>query len=461
MNKVDQNNIIGGAAMKRMSPSEKKTQELMELIHGKREVKDGKELLSTFIQTAVEKTLQELLEGEQRDYLRRGRYQRIDDTVEAEESKVEGTNENRGYRNGYVPHRLKTAEGIFTVDVPQVRGTEAPFQSHVLSRFSNRSDALENLVIEMYVHGLSVRDIESSLERAMGTFVLSDTSVSEISKQLHEQYEQFRSRRFEGYDVVYLFLDAVYEPLKKYGYQTAVLCTWGLLLDGSCILLDLRIGNTESKETCLELLRDLVRRGLQTPLTITTDGAPGLTHAIDSIWPTSKRCRCWVHKMRNCQQKVPPDAWTEIKPLIEDIRDAPTYKKGEERCLTFIHAYQETYPELCRCLSDDMEASLNHLHVPSRHRIHVRTTNRVERSFVEERRRTKITGGLWDEKSLIKLVFAVLIRLNDRWSKKQFSDVEQIKLKHLRKEWRLDTPTENKPSVECMKQKRRSAGAVY
>jgi putative transposase len=446
--------------MKKMAPSERKAQEIKDLVNGKTDAKEGKELLSKFIQKAVEKTLQELLEGEQRDFLERGRYQRIEDTVGCDEGKEKESEVPKRYRNGYELNTLKTAEGVFQVEVPQVRGTEGPYRSQLMSRFSNRSEALENLVIEMYVNGLSVRDIESSLERAMGTFVLSDTSVSEISKQLHDQYDQFRSRRFEGYDVVYLFLDAVYEPLKKYGYQTAVLCTWGLLIDGSCILLDLRTGNTESKETCLEVLRDLVRRGLNAPLTITTDGAPGLTYAIDSIWPTSKRCRCWVHKMRNCQQKVPPDEWTEIKPLIEDIRDAPSYKKGEERCLGFINAHKEKYPELCRCLSDDMEASLNHLHFPSRHRIHIRTTNRVERSFVEERRRTKITGGLWDEKSLIKLVFAVLIRLNDRWSKKQFSDVEQAKLKQLRKEWKLYTPTELLDSVESVKQKRRSAGAA-
>ena len=251
-----------------------------------------------------------------------------------------------------------------------------------MSRFSNRSEALENLVTEMYVNGLSVRDIESSLERAIGTFVLSDTSVSEISGQLYTQYEQFRQRRFEDHEIAYVFIDAVYEPLKRYGCKTAILCTWGQLFDGSCILLDLRTGNTESKEACLEVLRDLVKRGLNPPLTITTDGAPGLTNAIDGIWPNSKRCRCWFHKMKNCQQKVPPEKWFAIKPFIQDIRDAPDYEKGEERLLSFVKKHKDDYPELCRCLTDDMQASLNHLHLPANHRVHIRrnrrTTSRLE-----------------------------------------------------------------------------------
>jgi transposase-like protein len=57
-----------------------------------------------------------------------------------------------------------------------------------------------------------------------------------------------------------------------------------------------------------------------------------------------------------------------------------------------------------------VEALLNHLRVPFRHRRSVRTTNLVERSFKEERRRTKIIPCFQTEKSALDLVFSALIR---------------------------------------------------
>ena len=70
-------------------------------------------------------------------------------------------------------------------------------------------------------------------------------------------------------------------------------------------------------------------------------------------------------------------------------------------------------------------AFLNHLHFPVRHRQYIRTTNLVERTFVEERRRTKTILHLWTEKSLTKLVSATLIRGSDGLAKRQFDEVEQ------------------------------------
>src|SRR2546428_10672681 len=56
-------------------------------------------------------------------------------------------------------------------------------------------------------------------------------------------------------------------------------------------------------ELPLEVLRDLTKRGLQTPVTITTDGAVGLSKAVDFVWPRSLRIRCWFHKMQDLMQK--------------------------------------------------------------------------------------------------------------------------------------------------------------
>jgi len=66
-------------------------------------------------------------------------------------------------------------------------------------------------------------------------------------------------------------MDAVYEPLRRWGSKTGMLCVWGICVDGRQVLLTLSTAHSESDDSCLEGLRDLVKRGLQTPITITTD----------------------------------------------------------------------------------------------------------------------------------------------------------------------------------------------
>jgi transposase-like protein len=106
---------------------------------------------------------------------------------------------------------------------------------------------------------------------------------------------------------------------------------------------------------------------MPTPVTITTDGAAGVTKASEALGPKSLRMRWWFHKRQNLQQKVPAGAWPECKALVIDRREAPTREKAEERRDAIGARYQHEFPEACRCLRDDAEASLNHLAVPQRH----------------------------------------------------------------------------------------------
>src|SRR5215510_11644979 len=251
-------------------------------------------------------------------------------------------------------------------------------------------------------------------------------------------------------------------PLKGFrrASKTGVLCVWAICVDGRKVLLGLSTTHSESSESCLEVLRDLVKRGLQTPATITTDGAVGLTKASDAMWPKSLRIRCWFHKMQNLQQKVPPQAWPEFKALVVDMRDAPTVTEAERRRQAIVAEYHLDFPEACRCLLDDATASLNHLTVPPRHQQYVRTSNLAERAFEEERRRTKVIPHLWDEGGLVKLVFAVLIRVSERWSKKCFSEFEQLQIRSLRQKLKLDEQAVSLSNPKPETPSRRSAASA-
>jgi putative transposase len=431
---------------KKIAPSERKAQEIQALVQGQLDAQSGKELLSTLVRLSTERVLQEALEEEQAVALGRGRYERRE--------------EERGYRNGYEQGTLKTAEGVLRVEVPQIRGREEPYRSQLWRQVGKTSDVLKRLIVEMYTGGLSQRDIEFGLEKALGQFVLSKSAVSELTDSLAQEYEAFRTRDLSGYDVAYLFLDAVYEPLRRWGSKTGVFCVWAICEDGRKVLLSLSTANSESYESCLEVLRDLLKRGLQTPVTITTDGAPGLTKAIDAIWPKSLRIRCWFHKMQNLQQKVPPQAWPEFKTLVVDMRDAPSVAQAERRRQGIVTRYQRDFPAACRCLLDDAEASLNHLYVPQRHQQYVRTSNLAERAFEEERRRTKVIPHLWDEGSVVKLVFAVLIRVSERWGKKGFGEFEQHQIRGLRRQLQLDLPDVQRPEPAAAPARRSAASAA-
>ncbi len=178
------------------------------------------------------------------------------------------------------------------------------------------------------------------------------------------------------------------------------------------MLLSLALGNKESYDAWLGFLRDLVRAAHRHQRWRSWAVA-----CIDEVWPKSWRLRCWVHRMLNFKAKVSDHLWPEVKAHLQAIRDAPTREAGEATARDVLKRFRKDCPSLRAALSDDLEALLNHLCVPWRHRKHVSITNLIERSFVEERRRTKTIPRCFTEKSCLKLVHATLIRAADTWQR--------------------------------------------
>jgi putative transposase len=388
-------------------------------------------LLSTLAHLGLKQILQQALEQEQEDFLGRGRYERQEHS----------TQKGRSYRNGYEDSTLATAEGEVSVRMPQVRGGGAPYRSKLMEFLSGNSEALERLVIEMYARGLSTRDVEECFrDTNTGELMISRSAVSEITDRLWEDYRTFCERELSEIEVEYLFLDAVYESLRRYGAKEGVLAAWCISTDGRKVLLHLAVGNKESEKCWVEFLREMVGRGLRMPTSITSDGAPGLVNAIEGVFSKSLRIRCWYHKLGNIRSKVPAEGAEELLAHARAVRDAPTHKAGEAQAASLIERFGGPYPAAVKSFADDLEASLAHLKLPVRHRINVRTTNLLERSFLEERRRTKVIPRLLDEKSAMKLVFATLMRVSERWSRVSISELERKQLELLRRELGIDPP---------------------
>jgi putative transposase len=414
--------------VRRVPPSTVIHEEINRLLS--RGTSEESNLLSELVELGLRYLVQQGFEQEQEDFLGRRHYER------------RGAGSPRGLRNGYEDARLKTAEGAVDVKLPQVRDTEHPYRSRLMDFLEGNSAVLERLVVEMYARGLSTRDVEDCFRDATGELLISRSAVSEITDQLWEDYQAFRTRDLAAIDVSYLFVDGIYESLRRYGAKEGILAAWCITADGRKVLLHLAVGNKESEACWTEFLRDMVGRGLKVPTSITCDGAPGLINAVAKVFSKSLRIRCWYHKLSNIRSKLPAEGAEEVLAHVRAVRDAPTLEAGEQAAAVVIERFGDRYPAAMACLSDDLEASLAHLKLPVRHRINVRTTNLLERTFEEERRRSKVIPRFGDEKSAMKLVFATLMRVSDRWNRVSVSEIERQQLRLLRQQLGIDPPPE-------------------
>ena len=76
---------------------------------------------------------------------------------------------------------------MLRVKLPQIRGQEDPYRSPLWGQVATTSEVLKRLIVERYVGGMSQRDIEYSLESAVGQFVLSKSTVSELTDTLSQE----------------------------------------------------------------------------------------------------------------------------------------------------------------------------------------------------------------------------------------------------------------------------------
>jgi transposase-like protein len=149
-------------------------------------------------------------------------------------------------------------------------------------------------------------------------------------------------------------------------------------------------GSKEDAETVTAFFEDMKRRGLNDPLLVTSDGAPGIIKAIEVCFPRAARQRCLAHRMRNLAANVPKDVWPDFKARAQAAYQAPSRAIACELAAGVVADYGRKYDSAVACFTDDFEACIAYLRFPVTHRRVIRTTNLPERLFVEERRRLKI-----------------------------------------------------------------------
>ena len=261
------------------------------------------------------------------------------------------------------------------------------------------------------------------------------------------------------YEVVYLFIDGIAERIRPGSKREPVLAAWGFTANGAKVLLHLMAGSKEDTETVSAFFQDMRARGLGDPLLVVSDGAPGNIKAIETCFPRSERQRCLAHRMRNLAAKAPEDLWPEFKARATAAYQAPSRAIARELAEGLARDYESELPSAVACFRDDFEACIAHLRAPVNHRRAVRTTNLIERLFVEERRQMKIIPNAFGEKPVLKLMFAAMIRASERWRALKVTGFERRQMDALRRELNQNYKAENdirKPSAD-MRQKKFSS----
>ena len=296
-----------------------------------------------------------------------------------------------------------------------------------------RTEPLKALVIGAFVRGLSMRDVESLCEQA-GLGKLSKSTASRICEELRERYEAFKRRDLYDTRLVALFLDATYLAVRPDGPKEGVLVAWGFTEAGERALLAVMLGMRESYEDWLALARDLIARGLGAPMLIVADGAPGLVKAIEHCWPASDRQRCCVHRARNLYAKLPERERERVKRAYwQALDDAISHSDAKQRLRALVDELDKGgFTAAAKCLADDLDALVVHLRYPPRHRRRWRSTNLLERSLGEVKRRTKVMGRFPGEESCLTLVWAVLdLLITHETNGIRFNQLDRQRLKRM------------------------------
>jgi transposase-like protein len=388
-----------------------------------------REALSELAKLGARLIIQRAVEDEFDAWLGRARYERRPEAPP-------------GLRNGFRPRRVQTAEGELSVEIPQVREAAEPFVSKLFPRGTKllRTEPLRAMVIGAFVRGLSMRDVESLCDQA-GLGKLSKSTAARICTELRERFAAFGRRDLYDIHLAALFLDATFLSVRPQGPKEGVLVAWGFTDAGERVLLAVMLGMRESHEDWLALARDLIARGLGAPMLIVADGAPGLIKTIEQCWPASDRQHCAVHRVRNLLAKLPERERERVRRTYwQALDDATNERDAKQRLGALVDELDSAgYTAAGRCLADDLDALVVHLRYPTRHRRRWRSTNLLERSLGEVKRRTKVIGRFPGETSCLTLVWAVLdLYISHATNGIKFTQIERQHLKRIGYEGRED-----------------------
>ena len=355
--------------------------------------------LATSLRDILTAALQELIEAE------------LSSTIRAEHG--ERSPERVTQRNGHRPKLISTPAGDVEVGIPKLR--QGSFFPELLEPRRRIDRALWAVIMTAYITGTSTRKVDD-LVKALGCDSgISKSSVSRICAQIDADVAVLRTRRPDHQPFVYVWLDATYVHVRenRQVVSKAIVIATGLRADGHREVLGLDVGDSENEPFWKEFLGGLVDRGLGGVRLVISDAHAGLIKAIRRCFQGASWQRCRVHAMRNLLAAANHRHRQVIAALIRTIfvqPDTPTATAQLRAVVDQLRPYAPGVADRLEKMETDL---LAYTGFPTAHWSKIWSNNPIERLNRELKRRTDVVGIFPDKASVIRLVGALLVEIND------------------------------------------------
>lgn len=316
-------------------------------------------------------------------------------------------------RNGHRPKLISTPGGDLTVKIPKLR--KGSFFPELLEPRRRIDKALWAVIMTAYITGTSTRKVDD-LVKALGCETgISRSSVSRICKEIDADVKVLRERRLDHQPFIYLWLDATYIHVRE-NHQVvskAVVIATGVRVDGHREVLGVDIGDSENETFWTEFLRGLKDRGLSGVRLVTSDAHAGLKAAIRRVFQGAAWQRCRVHAMRNLLGVARHDQRKIIASFIRTIFVQPDAESASVQLRSVVDQLEPIAPQIAQRLASMETDILAYTSFPSAHWSKIWSNNPIERLNRELKRRTDVVGIFPNAESVIRLVGALLVEIND------------------------------------------------
>ncbi|MBU3911955.1 MAG: IS256 family transposase [Candidatus Omnitrophica bacterium] len=337
------------------------------------------------------------------------------------------------YRNGYYYRNLDTELGpIDDLKIPRRR--LGLFKTKVFELYQRRQKAVNEAICNVFLSGVSTRDVSAAIKPLLET-TFSASCVSRITKNLNSKVKEFHKRKLLD-EYQFLFLDGITLSVKSSlkAVKKLVLVAYGITIFGKKDLISFRIASSESQSSWEAFLNDLYTRGLKGDnlKLIITDGCKGLHAALDIVYAYTKRQHCWVHKLRNVAKTLRKSDEKQVLSEAKKIYKAKTKREAVRLFRLWKNHWYKLYPKAVNCIEKDLDELLSFLEIPIPEkykaliRKRIRTTNVIERSFREVRRRIRPMSCFTNQDSVNRIIYAIFTRLNNKWEDKPLVEFTQF-----------------------------------
>ena len=370
--------------------------------------------LDRMVRKSVEETLNAMLDAEADEITGAARYER--------------SGERKAYRAGHYERDLTVKAGKMSLKVPTLKG--AVFSSAVIERYRRREESVEEALIDMYLAGVSTRQVDDISQLLWGDRMPSQT-LSDKLKRVYADIDAWRERPLEQ-EYAYLFMDGVWHKRCWGGSveNAGILVAIGIGADGRREVLSVAEGMKEDAESWRSFIKGMLARGLKGVRLVTGDRCAGLVAAAGELLPGARYQRCMVHFERNILAKVNPKNRDWAADALKAVFSMETRDKALEKAESVAGEMEaRKLKEAASCLRDGIGETTTYLldDYPREHRRRIRTNNMIERLNREIRRRTRVVGSFPDGRSALMLVCArVRYVTSNEWSTRRYLDMSRL-----------------------------------